>query len=517
MRILLKKLLAFVVIGCFIVSPSFAGVNNITELDGSPSVFPWKIKFPNSTVTDNGDGSVSVAGSTGDVTSVGDCASGACFDGTQGTVLTFYNAGGNATETYDGSNIIFSKAISSPGAGSSSEHFGASSLAAGFGGVAVGNSASAKRNFCTAIGGGGTVAGGSFAGNTNDISIGYQAGSGTELSYNILIGNSVGAGGLNYCTVISHGGSPTADSQFVGGSPTQNVTDIYFGSGPLDSTPIAYSIHGTGGSGSNIAGAALNVDGGIGTGTGVGGAINFKTALHGTTGSSANTLATVGSFDETGKFTVSGHTVFEGVTSTGATGTGNIVYSGSPTLVTPALGTPASGVLTNCTGTAASLTAGSATVLANARTIGGTSFNGSANIDPLEIVPTTTPADSTGFGIIVSYTYGESITLGAPLYFKSDGKVYNADANGSSTYPVIGIALATASSGSNNVLLRGIYQFAAAHTDFTVGGLVYLSTTVGTLTQTQPSATDDVIQVVGVAVGADTLLVNPSSDYMTHT
>lgn len=32
------------------------------------------------------------------------------------------------------------------------------------------------------------------------------------------------------------------------------------------------------------------------------------------------------------------------------TGTGNLVYSNSPTLVTPALGTPASGALTNCTG-----------------------------------------------------------------------------------------------------------------------------------------------------------------------
>lgn len=34
----------------------------------------------------------------------------------------------------------------------------------------------------------------------------------------------------------------------------------------------------------------------------------------------------------------------------GATGTGNFVGSNSPTLVTPALGTPASGVLSSCTG-----------------------------------------------------------------------------------------------------------------------------------------------------------------------
>jgi hypothetical protein len=56
-----------------------------------------------------------------------------------------------------------------------------------------------------------------------------------------------------------------------------------------------------------------------------------------------------------GTIEVTGHTKFEGVTSTGATGTGKIVYdtggtTTNQTLVTPALGTPASGVLTNATG-----------------------------------------------------------------------------------------------------------------------------------------------------------------------
>lgn len=47
-----------------------------------------------------------------------------------------------------------------------------------------------------------------------------------------------------------------------------------------------------------------------------------------------------------------------GVTT--STGTGNVVLSDSPTLVTPALGTPASGNLANCTGTAPSLIVGTA-------------------------------------------------------------------------------------------------------------------------------------------------------------
>ena len=48
-----------------------------------------------------------------------------------------------------------------------------------------------------------------------------------------------------------------------------------------------------------------------------------------------------------------------------STGTGNTVLSTSPTLVTPDLGTPASGVMTNVTGTAAGLTAGNVTTNAN--------------------------------------------------------------------------------------------------------------------------------------------------------
>jgi hypothetical protein len=61
----------------------------------------------------------------------------------------------------------------------------------------------------------------------------------------------------------------------------------------------------------------------------------------------------------------------------------------SPTLTTPALGTPSAIVLTNATGTASGVTAGAATTLATARTIAGTSFDGSADItisDAIEYV-----------------------------------------------------------------------------------------------------------------------------------
>lgn len=50
---------------------------------------------------------------------------------------------------------------------------------------------------------------------------------------------------------------------------------------------------------------------------------------------------------------------------TNESGSGLLVFNDTPTLIAPLLGTPTSGVLTNCTGTAASLTAGNVTTNAN--------------------------------------------------------------------------------------------------------------------------------------------------------
>lgn len=114
----MKKLILLFLLMC---TTAYADVDNPTEwteLDGAPSVFdPWKVAFSNGSMTDNGDGSISIssAGGSGDITSVGDVASGAAFDGTQGTTLTFNNAGGDATQDYDGTDFTFSKPITVSG------------------------------------------------------------------------------------------------------------------------------------------------------------------------------------------------------------------------------------------------------------------------------------------------------------------------------------------------------------------------------------------------------------------
>lgn len=101
------------------------------------------------------------------------------------------------------------------------------------------------------------------------------------------------------------------------------------------------------------------------------------------------------------------------------TGSGDVVRATSATLFTPALGTPSALVCTNCSGTAASLTAGAATVLATGRTIGNVSFNGSANIVP-ETMAVIDSTDSTS-----SIAMFDSAT--GNLQAKTDaGLTYNA-------------------------------------------------------------------------------------------
>ena len=95
------------------------------------------------------------------------------------------------------------------------------------------------------------------------------------------------------------------------------------------------------------------------------------------------------------------------------TGSGALVFATSPTFVTPALGTPASGVATNLTGTAASLTAG--TVSDNAITLAkmaagtdGNLISYDTNGDPVAV------ATGTATHVLTSNGAGAAPTFQAP-------------------------------------------------------------------------------------------------------
>ena len=76
--------------------------------------------------------------------------------------------------------------------------------------------------------------------------------------------------------------------------------------------------------------------------------IGISSAYSG--GGACTTSTGTGALVFSGSPTLLGHPTIEGVTSTGATGTGKFVFDTSPTLVTPALGTPSAINIVNATG-----------------------------------------------------------------------------------------------------------------------------------------------------------------------
>lgn len=127
-------------------------------------------------------------------------------------------------------------------------------------------------------------------------------------------------------------------------------------------------------------------------------------------------------------------------------------------------------------------------------------------------------ANLTSSGLVVTATVDTNAQgVGAPLYMAADGHLDTAAAGSSATSPCVALALQTGT-GSKRVLLHGVLRVDAW--SWTIGpgtsSLIYVSTTTGTLTQTKPSATNQVIQPIGWALTADCVYFAPSMLYLTH-
>ena len=97
------------------------------------------------------------------------------------------------------------------------------------------------------------------------------------------------------------------------------------------------------------------------------------------------------------------------------------------------------------------------------------------------------------------------------VYASSGWVAADADAE-TTTKGLFGLALGT-HSGNDGLLLRGVY-YSSAYSSFTAGSLLYVSTTLGGITTTKPTAAGDFVRVVGTALGSSYIVLDPSPDYI---
>jgi len=126
-------------------------------------------------------------------------------------------------------------------------------------------------------------------------------------------------------------------------------------------------------------------------------------------------------------------------------------------------------------------------------------------------------SDNTANGLIIDGVAGEGLVFGDICYLKlSDGKYWKADADAIATSGALTMALATiATDATGEFLLEGVVRNDTAY-NFTVQGPIFLSTTAGGLTQTAPSGTDDVVQILGYPLTADKWLLKPQLVQIEH-
>ena len=139
-------------------------------------------------------------------------------------------------------------------------------------------------------------------------------------------------------------------------------------------------------------------------------------------------------------------------------------------------------------------------------------MNGNNIVDTQEVRLDATPdSDHSATGLTTdTINAGATVAQSELVYLASDGEWALADADATATTDkFLAVALEAGTDG-NPLLVALPGSFVRDDTwNWTVGGAVYVSTTAGGLTQTAPSATDDVVRVVGYAVTADVIWFSP--------
>lgn len=172
----------------------------------------------------------------------------------------------------------------------------------------------------------------SLTGNGN-VLIGGNIGTITSGTNNVIIGRGARTESGSSSGAIALGDAASADSnEFVVGGNNPSITNWYSGNGKTNAAAASYTINGTGGSGSNNAGADLLLAGGKGTGTAAQGVVGVKYPLTAASGSTLQSLSSDVFPVMTNMFTQTAN----GTDVTNTTTETNILGTGVGTLTIPA-------------------------------------------------------------------------------------------------------------------------------------------------------------------------------------
>jgi hypothetical protein len=133
-------------------------------------------------------------------------------------------------------------------------------------------------------------------------------------------------------------------------------------------------------------------------------------------------------------------------------------------------------------------------------------------------------ADGKWSGLAVTAVAGYTQAFGDLVYLDpTDSRWEAVDANSAAgadgdARGMLGMVVSAGTDGTAcKILLNGIIRADAKLPTLTVNNPIYASETAAAVTQTQPTTTDAVIRVVGVAMTTDEMYFNPSYSWFTHT